>query len=112
MEHTMQSKQLNSVAADDNASKAAVSAAYANKAMQHTYTAAQQNAAQRVVDAVSTAYNYDTVYTNYRKKFIAVKFTALRVRDKNFAKQVQQAFAERNYSIVSTAQGTVVRIAR
>ena len=108
----MQAKKLRNVGADDNASKAAVNAAYANKAMQHTYTAAQQCSAQRVVDVVSTAYNFDAVYTNYRKKFIAVKFTALRVRNKEFAKQVQLAFAERNYSIVSTAQGTVVRIAR
>ena len=108
----MHSKTLNTVDADSNAYKAAVNAAYRNAELRSTYTAAQLSAAQQVIDAVSTAYNFDRVYTNYRKKFIAVKFTALRVRDKAFAKQVQLAFADRNYSIVKTAQGTVVRITK
>ena len=108
----MHSKTLNTVSADDNAHKAAINAAYRNAAFRCTYTTAQQSKAQQVIDAVSTAYNFDRAYINYRKKFIAVKFTALRVRDKKYAKQVELAFADRNYSIVKTDQGTVVRIAK
>ena len=108
----MHSKTLNTVDADSNAHKAAINAAYRNAAMRCTYTTKQQSAVQQVVDAVSTAYNYDHVYTNYRKNFIAIKFTALRVRNKQYAKQIELAFADRNYTVVKTKQGTIVRIAK
>lgn len=105
-------KKLQYASADENAQKAAVRAFYANKEMEYTYTAAQKNNAQQVIDVMSVAYNFDEVYTNYRKKFIAVKFTALRARDKLLAKQVQEILKDRHYSVVKTPQGTVVRIAQ
>ena len=103
---------LNTVAAEDNAYRAAVSAHYRNRELACTYTREQQCLAQRVLDVIQLGYAYANAYTNYRKKFIAVKLTGLVVRDKNLAKQALLCIQQRGYSIETTPQGTIIRIPR
>ena len=103
---------LNTVSADDNARGAAVNAYYKNKEMQCTYTREQQCLAQRVLDVMQLGYGYAAAYTNYRKKFIAVKLEGVRVRDKALAAEAMLCMQERGYSVETTPQGTIIRIPR
>ena len=98
--------------ADEHSQGAAISAYLANKRMQCTYTLAQQTLAQRLLDVLGLGLVWDTAYTNYRKKFIAVKLTGVIVRDKRLAKEAMLCIAERGYTVETTPQGTIIRIPR
>ena len=103
---------LNTVDAQENARGAAVNAYYKNKEMQCTYTREQQCMAQRVLDVMQLGYAYAQAYTNYRKKFIAVKLTGVIVRDRRLAKQALECMQARGYRVETTPQGTIIRIPR
>lgn len=103
---------LNTVDAQENARGAAVNAYYKNKEMQCTYTREQQCLAQRVLDVMQLGYAYAQAYTNYRKKFIAVKLTGVIVRDRRLAKQALECMQDRGYRVETTPQGTIIRIPR
>lgn len=102
-------RTLNYKAADDNARGAAINAAYKNAQMRSTYTAAEQNAAQRVIDMLDLAYNAK-FFINYRKTFIAVKAQDATAKGKAIAKEVIKLLENKGYTIVNTKQGLVVRI--
>jgi hypothetical protein len=57
-------------------------------------------------------YAYAQAYTNYRKKFIAVKLTGVMVKDKRMAKEALLCMQERGYRVETTPQGTIIRIPR
>jgi len=103
---------LNTVSAEDNARGAAANAYYRNKELQATYTLAQQCLAQRVLDVLQLGYAYTAAYTNYRKKFIAVKLTGVIVRDKRLAREAMLCMQDRGYRVETTPQGTIIRIPR
>ena len=103
---------LNTVSADDNARGAAVNAYYRNRELACTYTREQQCRAQRVLDVMQLGYAYAAAYTNYRKKFIAVKLEGVCVRDKRMAAEALLCMQERGYSVETTPQGTIIRIPR
>ena len=105
-------QQLNTVAAEDNAYKAAVNAYYRNREMACTYTREQQCLAQRALDILDTAYAYANSYINYRKKFIAVKIAGQFARNNAVSKQAVSILEDKGYSVVRTPQGIVVRIPR
>jgi hypothetical protein len=98
--------------ADEHAQGAAISAYLANKRMQCTYTLAQQTLAQRLLDVLGLGLVWDTAYTNYRKKFIAVKLTGVRVVDSELGKQAMLCAEHRGYRLETTAQGMIFRIPR
>lgn len=103
---------LNTRSAEDNARGAALNAYYRNRELACTYTREQQCLAQRVLDVLELGYAYAAAYTNYRKKFIAVKLTGMIVRDKRMAKEAMLCMAERGYTVETTPQGTIIRIPR
>ena len=103
---------LNTQSADEHAQGAAISAYLANKAMQCTYTREQQCLAQRLLDVLGLGLVWDTAYTNYRKKFIAVKLTGVRVVDQQLGQQAMLCAESRGYRIETTAQGMIFRIPR
>ena len=103
---------LNTVSAEDNARGAAVNAYYRNRELACTYTREQQCLAQRVQDVVQLGYAYAAAYTNYRKKFIAVKFTGMIVRDRRLAREALECMQDRGYGVETTPQGTIIRIPR
>ena len=80
--------------------------------MQCTYTLAQQTLAQRLLDVLGLGLVWDTAYTNYRKKFIAVKLTGVRVVDAELGKQAMLCAEQRGYRLETTAQGMIFRIPR
>ena len=98
--------------ADEHAQGAAISAYLANKRMQCTYTREQQCLAQRLLDVLGLGLVWDTAYTNYRKKFIAVKLTGVRVVDKQLGQQAMLCAESRGYRLETTAQGMIFRIPR
>jgi hypothetical protein len=103
---------LNTQSADEHAQGAAISAYLANKRMQCTYTREQQTLAQRLLDVLGLGLVWDTAYTNYRKKFIAVKLTGVRIVDKHLGQQAIECAEHRGYRIETTAQGMIFRIPR
>lgn len=104
-------RTLNYRSAEDNARGAAINAAYRNEQMRGTYTPAEQNAAQRVIDMLDLAYNA-TFFINYRKTFIAVKAAQVEAKGKAIAKEVIKLLEAKGYTIINTKQGIVVRIMR
>lgn len=105
-------KQLQYRDAEDNRRGAALNAYYRNREMACTYTPAQQCLAQRALDLLDTAYAYAQSYINYRKKFIAVKIEGALKRDRKMAAEAVSILEAKGYTVVSTAQGIVVRIPR
>jgi hypothetical protein len=105
-------KQLNTVAAEDNAYKAALNAHYRNREMACTYTREQQCLAQRALDILDTAFAYAESYINYRKKFISVKIAGEIARNKTISKEAVSILELKGYAVVKTPQGIVVRIPR
>ena len=103
---------LNTRDAQENARGAAVNAYYRNRELACTYTREQQCMAQRVLDVMQLGYAYAQAYTNYRKKFIAVKLTGVMVKDKRMAKEALLCMQERGYRVETTPQGTIIRIPR
>jgi hypothetical protein len=103
---------LNTQSADEHAQGAAISAYLANKRMQCTYTREQQTLAQRLLDVLGLGLVWDTAYTNYRKKFIAVKLTGVRIVDQHLGQQAIECAEHRGYRIETTAQGMIFRIPR
>ena len=103
---------LNTVDAQENARGAAVNAYYRNRELACTYTREQQCRAQRVLDVMQLGYAYAAAYTNYRKKFIAVKLEGARVRDKKMAAEAMLCMQERGYRVETSPQGTIIRIPR
>jgi hypothetical protein len=98
--------------ADANKIGARLNAYYSSKEHKHTYTAREQSRAETVKDLLELAYK-GTVYVNFRKQFIAIKLAAGALkRDNYFAKQFELYVKESNYKVVTTAQGTIIRIAR
>jgi hypothetical protein len=105
-------KQLNYRDADDNKRGAALNAHYRNREMAMSYTPAQQCMAQRALDILDEGFAYDESYINYRKKFMAVKIEGAIKRNRKKAAEIIGILEDRGYSVVSTAQGIVVRIPR
>lgn len=103
---------LNTQQADEHSQGAAISAYLANKRMQCTYTLAQQTLAQRLLDVLELGLAWDTAYTNYRKKFIAVKLAGVRVVDAQLGKQAIDCALDRGYRLETTPQGMIFRIPR
>ncbi len=103
---------LNTRDAQENARGAAVNAYYRNRELACTYTREQQCMAQRVLDVMQLGYAYAQAYTNYRKKFIAVKLTGVIVRDRRLAREALQCMQDRGYRVETTPQGTIIRIPR
>jgi hypothetical protein len=65
-----------------------------------------------VRDLLDTAFSYRDLYINYRKKFIAVKAEAARVRDSFKSREILALFKEQGYNVVATPQGIIVRLDR
>lgn len=98
--------------ADEHSQGAAISAYLANKRMQCTYTREQQCRPQRLLDVLGLGLVWDMTYTNYRKKFIAVKLTGVRVVDQQLGLQAIECAQQRGYTLETTAQGMIFRIPR
>jgi hypothetical protein len=75
------------------------------------YTQEQVRQALTVRDLLDSAFSYKTLYINYRKKFIAVKAEGARAKDR-MAKEVVELFESNGYTVASTPQGLLVRIAK
>lgn len=105
-------RTLNYTSADENARGAAINAMYRNREMACTYSASDRIKVQKLIDILDLGYSYKDVYTNYRKKFITVKFVGLQKRDKRIANQVDVCLSEKGYDVFRTPQGTVYHIPR
>ena len=75
------------------------------------YTQEQIRKALSVRDLLDSAFSYKTLYINYRKKFIAVKAEGARAKDA-MAREVVELFESNGYTVASTPQGLLVRIAK
>ena len=104
-------KELETKQAGGFAYAAAMDAQRQNSNNKSTYTQEQVRQALTVRDLLDSAFSYNTLYINYRKKFIAVKAEGARARD-SMAKQVVALFESNGYDVASTPQGLIVRIAK
>jgi hypothetical protein len=104
-------KELETKPAGSFAYAAAMDAQRQNSNNKSTYTQEQVRQALTVRDLLDSAFSYNTLYINYRKKFIAVKAEGARARD-SMAKQVVALFESNGYDVASTPQGLIVRIAK
>jgi hypothetical protein len=91
---------------------AVVDAERRNDNMRYTYNAAQQNVAKRVEYMLGLAYEFTATYTNFRKKFIAIKIADYSVKNQQYAEMLDEIIVEREYQKVITPQGLVIRIPR
>jgi hypothetical protein len=104
-------KELDTKDAGSYAYAAARDAQRQNSNNKSTYSQDQIRKALTVRDLLDSAFSYQCLYINYRKKFIAVKATGARAKDR-MAKEVVDLFESNGYIVASTPQGVIVRIAR
>ena len=90
---------------------AAMDAQRQNSNNKSHYTQEQVRQALTVRDLLDSAFSYKTLYINYRKKFIAVKAEGARAKDA-MARDVVALFESNGYTVASTPQGLLVRIAK
>lgn len=105
-------KQLKYLSADENSKGAAIRARIYTQEHSHRWTLAEKSRAQTVVDVLHTAYAFAEHYINYRKTFISIKITGMIRRSKELAKQADAIIQERGYTVISTPQGMIIRIAK
>ena len=104
-------KELDTKDAGQFARAAAMDAQRRNSNNKSHYTQEQIRRALTVRDLLDSAFSYKTLYINYRKKFIAVKAEGARAKD-SMAKEVVALFESNGYTVASTPQGLLVRIAK
>ena len=104
-------KELDTKDAGTYAFAAAMDAQRQNSNNKSHYTQEQVRKALTVRDLLDSAFSYKTLYINYRKKFIAVKAEGARAKDR-MAREVVALFESNGYSVASTPQGLLVRIAK
>ena len=73
------------------------------------YTEEQLRKALTVRDLLDTAFSYNSLYINYRQKFIAVKVEGARAKDA-MSRKIIALFDSLGYSVVTTQQGVIVRL--
>ena len=104
-------KELETKHAGGFAYAAAMDAQRQNSNNKSHYTQEQIRRALSVRDLLDTAYSYSKLYINYRAKFIAVKAEGARAKSR-MAKEVVSLFELNGYTVASTPQGLIVRIAK
>jgi hypothetical protein len=104
-------KELDTKDAGQFARAAAMDAQRQNSNNKSTYSQEQIRKALTVRDLLDSAFSYQSLYINYRKKFIAIKAEGARAKDR-MAKEVVDLFESNGYCVASTPQGVIVRIAR
>ena len=104
-------KELDTKDAGTYARAAAMDAQRQNSNNKSHYTQEQVRKALTVRDLLDSAFSYKTLYINYRKKFIAVKAEGARAKDA-MAREVVALFESNGYTVASTPQGLLVRIAK
>ena len=104
-------KELDTKDAGQFARAAAMDAQRRNSNNKSYYTQEQVRKALTVRDLLDSAFSYKSLYINYRKKFIAVKAEGARAKDA-MAKEVVALFESNGYTVASTPQGLLVRIAK
>ena len=104
-------KELDTKEAGTYAFAAAMDAQRKNSNNKSHYTQEQIRKALTVRDLLDSAFSYKTLYINYRARFIAVKAEGARAKDR-MAKEVVSLFESNGYTVASTPQGVIVRIAK
>ena len=103
--------ELDTKQAGTYAFAAAMDAQRQNSNNKSHYTQEQVRQALTVRDLLDSAFSYNTLYINYRKKFIAVKAEGARAKDA-MARDVVRLFESNGYCVAQTPQGLLVRIAK
>ena len=103
--------ELDTKQAGTYAFAAAMDAQRQNSNNKSHYTQEQVRQALTVRDLLDSAFSYKTLYINYRKKFITVKAEGARAKDA-MARDVVRLFESNGYTVASTPQGLLVRIAK
>lgn len=83
-----------------------------NRRNKPLYTKMQQQLADTTVSMVGIAYDYDNLYVNFRKKFISIKVSGARVRNKKDSQLLDNVFGDEGYTKAVTPQGVIFRIPR
>ena len=104
-------KELDTKEAGGFAFAAAMDAQRRNSNNKSHYSQEQIRRALSVRDLLDTAFSYSKLYINYRARFIAVKAEGARAKDR-MAKDVVALFESNGYTVASTPQGVIVRIAK
>lgn len=105
-ESTLDTKQA------PNAFFAARDARMRNYAQGSSYSAAEKLRAERMKLGLELVYAADEIHINYRGKFIAVKLSNARVRDRDSVNALEAAYAVEGIVKRVSAQGTIYRIPR
>jgi hypothetical protein len=104
-------KELDTKDAGTYAFAAAMDAQRQNSNNKSHYTQEQIRQALTVRDLLDSAFSYKSLYINYRARFIAVKAEGARAKDR-MAREVVALFESNGYTVATTPQGMIVRIAK
>lgn len=90
--------------------RAVMDAKRRNSEMSHTFSAAQKNRAQVLINSVREAYSHKGVYINYREKFIAVKLNGARVKNRALVNELESKWSREGITKAVSMQGVIYRI--
>lgn len=105
----MQEKELNTRPAGRFAYAAAIDANRYSDECRMRYSGAERARVETFVDLIGMAYSA-RVFTNYRKKWVQVYLKDVIVRDRKWAREIDEIIQERNYEKVRTDSGLTIRM--
>ena len=105
----LQEKELNTRSAGRYAYAAAVDANRYSDECRMRYNGSERARVETFVDLVNMAYSA-RVFTNYRKKWVQVFLKDVIVRDRKWARELDNIIEERNYEKVRTESGVSIRM--
>ncbi len=105
----LQEKELNTRPAGRYAYAAAIDANRYSDECRMRYNGNERARVDTFVDLVNMAYSA-RVFTNYRKKWVQIYLKDVIVRDRKWARELDNIIAERNYEKVRTESGVTIRM--
>lgn len=81
-----------------------------NYAKSTHYSEQQKVAAERMKIALDFCYSHSGIYINYRDRFIAVKVTDARVKNKFELGMLEMEYTKRGIAKAESAQGVIYRL--
>ena len=105
----LQEKELNTRSAGRYAYAAAIDANRYSDECRMLYNGAERARVDTFVDLVNMAYSA-RVFTNYRKKWVQIYLKDVIVRDRKWARELDNIIAERNYEKARSESGVTIRM--
>lgn len=87
-----------------------LNAKFRNAVQSQNYCQADKTKALRIQYALELCYGFSSVFMNFRKSFISIKFENPVVKNRKLLRELEQEYVLQGIKKICTAQGIIYRI--